>query len=317
MTAQLESSVGKTGLAANRRPDVMQVQQLLNAGLVPTLGPGQVNPAFLALGLGRIPPFAALVEDGRPGPGTTAAIVWFQRNVIGASSPDGVVSASGATLRVLVNPPKQAQAAALVAAATSLPDPGSAAAISEKDYAAAAAELGVEVAAVKAVARVESARSGFIDDGRPIIRFEAHVFSRATRHFYDPLFPMISVRQRNDSLVMGGESGLRREYDRLASAMALDRDAALASTSWGLFQLMGFNFAAAGFGSVSDMVSRMYLDEGEHLAAFARFVKKKGYAGYLKDKAWGSFAYHYNGPDYGNYDDRMQTAYEEFSAVEK
>jgi hypothetical protein len=36
-----------------------------------------------------------------------------------------------------------------------------------------------------------------------------------------------------------------------------------------------------------------------------------------KDKQWANFAVHYNGPDYGDYDDHMQKAYEQFSPAPK
>lgn len=37
--------------------------------------------------------------------------------------------------------------------------------------------------------------------------------------------------------------------------MSIHREAALHSTSWGAFQIMGFNFALYGFHSVEDFVA--------------------------------------------------------------
>jgi N-acetylmuramidase len=74
------------------------------------------------------------------------------------------------------------------------------------------------------------------------ILFEAHVFSKNTRHAYDYVFPEISSRHWNRALYRGGE----REYPRLMKAMLLDRAAALKSASWGRFQVMGFNHSLAG-----------------------------------------------------------------------
>ena len=45
-----------------------------------------------------------------------------------------------------------------------------------KDYQKAAKELNCEVAAIRAVAEVESLKGGFLPDGRPKILFERHVF---------------------------------------------------------------------------------------------------------------------------------------------
>ena len=177
------------------------------------------------------------------------------------------------------------------------------------DFADTAADLGVGVPEVKAVQSVESSGSGYIDDGRPLIRFEAHVFSGRTKHFYDQVFPEISVRKRNDSLVQGGAAGRRREYNRLQKAMALDRTAALESTSWGLFQIMGFNYAAVNLRSVEELVAAPNKSEGERLKLFSEFVKKTGLADALRHKSWTDFARRYNGPDYGDYDKRMERAY--------
>jgi hypothetical protein len=42
----------------------------------------------------------------------------------------------------------------------------------------------------------------------------------------------------------------------LAKAVQLDRTAALKSTSWGLGQVMGFNYDKAGYDSVESMVQK-------------------------------------------------------------
>jgi len=52
--------------------------------------------------------------------------------------------------------------------------------------------------------------------------------------------------------------------------MALDRDAALRSTSWGLFQIMGLNHQRANFNSVDEMINAMSKTEAHQLRAFAK-----------------------------------------------
>jgi hypothetical protein len=91
--------------------------------------------------------------------------------------------------------------------------------------------------------------------------------------------------------------------------MALDRTAALESTSWGLFQIMGFNYAAVNLRSVEELVAAPNKSEGERLKLFSEFVKKTGLADALRHKSWTDFARGYNGPDYGDYDKRMERAY--------
>jgi hypothetical protein len=75
---------------------------------------------------------------------------------------------------------------------------------SEADYSAAAARLGVPVAAVRAVADVESNGVTHWADGRPPILFEAHWFSHFTDHRYDADHPAISSYGWNPSLYRGG-----------------------------------------------------------------------------------------------------------------
>jgi hypothetical protein len=211
-------------------------------------------------------------------------------------SPDGVVGVEGVTLQCLTQPNIKSRMNQVIIDLITLPPTGAGTKIEEMDFKDTAAELGVEVAQVKAVQSVESAGSGFIEDGRPIIRFEAHWFSRLTKHFLDAVYPNISVRSRNDSLVQGRAAGRRREYDRLRKAMMLDRAAALESTSWGLFQIMGFNYPDVNLRSIDELVGAMYESEGKQLKLFGEFVKKKGLANFLKKKDWAGFARHYNGP---------------------
>ena len=46
------------------------------------------------------------------------------------------------------------------------------------DFARAAKNLNVEIAAIRAVAEVEAAGAGFLPDGRPAILYEAHIFHK-------------------------------------------------------------------------------------------------------------------------------------------
>ena len=64
--------------------------------------------------------------------------------------------------------------------------------------------------------------------------------------------------------------------------MALDSSAALASTSWGIGQIMGFNYAAAGYSSVEEMVAQLCLNEDNQLQAMARFITSAGLASALQ-----------------------------------
>lgn len=96
----------------------------------------------------------------------------------------------------------------------------------------------------------------------------------------------------------------------LANLIGLDPDAALKSAPWGKFQIMGANYEAAGYPSVSEFVLDMSRTEKNHLKAFVNFIitdpsLKKA----IINKDWLGFARIYNGPAQDGYDVRMKDAY--------
>ena len=183
--------------------------------------------------------------------------------------------------------------------------------LTEQNFKESANLLSVEVAAIKAVAEVESAGDGFFADGRPKILFEAHIFGSQTKHKYTDSHPNISSRKWNKTLYKGGV----KEYDRLNEAIALDKDAALKSASWGKFQVMGFNHKICGWDDVQSFVDDMYKNEGEHLKAFVGFIRSNKLEKYLQVKDWAKFAKAYNGPAYAQnqYDVKMKESYEKYA----
>jgi hypothetical protein len=89
------------------------------------------------------------------------------------------------------------------------------------------------------------------------------------------------------------------------------REDAMASASWGAFQIMGFNHRSCGFATASDFAQSLSLSAANQLEAFLEFCKSKHAARYLKSKDWAGFALHYNGPDYArnHYDTNLAAAY--------
>ncbi len=170
--------------------------------------------------------------------------------------------------------------------------------------------LDIDGASVWSVISVETSGVGFLSDRRPKILFERHVFSRLTKGKYDESHPDISNPQPGGY----GPSGAH-QYERLWDAMALDHDAALMSSSWGLGQVMGFNFQAAGFAGVEEMVSAMKDSEGDQLMAMMRFVKNMGLDGPLREKDWQAFARGYNGQEYAEkeYDRKLESFHDNYS----
>ena len=185
---------------------------------------------------------------------------------------------------------------------------GAAMPLAAVDVVATARNLECEPAAIWAVCDVESAGGGFLPDKRPKLLFEAHLFSGLTRHRWDATHPGISAPTWDRALY--GASG-PHQYDRLAEAIALDRTAALRSASWGMFQIVGMNFAACGFASVEDYVAAMCTGEAAQLAAFAAFCAHGDFASFLAAHDWTGFALAYNGPGEAanDYDTRLAAAY--------
>ncbi len=181
------------------------------------------------------------------------------------------------------------------------------------DYQAVATSIRCDVAAVRAVISVEAAGSGFHDDGRPKILFEAHWFGDLTSDDYDDDYPSISSPVWNRNLYIGGVG----EWDRLYLACTLDRVAALKSASWGLGQVMGFNHKAAGYADVETFVRDMHLSEGKQLMAMFNFIKTNGLDRALIRKDWATFARGYNGESYraNAYDEKLKDSYDYWVSV--
>jgi hypothetical protein len=185
------------------------------------------------------------------------------------------------------------------------------AALTEQDFAAAAQNLGCEVAAAKAVAEVETAGASFDANRRPTILYERHIFARNTvpKGKFNQSHPNLSA---NTGYGKGGYGTKDEQYARLAGAYQLDPDAALKAASWGKFQILGENHQACGFASVGDFVKAMTVSEVEHVKAFVRFVQSSPkLVNALRNKDWASFARLYNGPGYKtfSYDTKLAAAY--------
>lgn len=246
------------------------------------------------------------VANGTIDPATIAAIEAFQRNAMGLLKPDGAVDASGMTIRFLDRPAIAGpQHRVFSPVCWDRPEQSG---ITLALLEAAAATLGCEVAAIRAVAQVETKSGAWDHEGRPAILFERHYFRRLTAGAYNGTHPDISGPQ-------GAYGGFREQYPKLRRAALLNEAAALKSASWGTFQIMGANHAEAGFDTVAGFVDAMLANDAGHLEAFVSFIAaNSGMLKALKDRNWATFARRYNGPDYadGAYDTRLKDAYDRF-----
>ena len=197
--------------------------------------------------------------------------------------------------------------------------------LAENDFVAAANNLGggAEVAAIMAVAQVEAGgRVGFGIDGRPIIRYELHIFHGRTGGSYDTTHPHLS----QPTLAAGNpyhDGTQATEWSLMLGAMIL-RDAnrnrrtsdAWQSASWGMFQVMGFNFSNVGWASINDFVADMFRSEAQQLNAFLGYVRNAHLTNQIARHDWAGFARAYNGALYAvnHYDTNIAAAYTRISA---
>jgi len=180
-------------------------------------------------------------------------------------------------------------------------------ALSNTGIAVVASGLNVQAPEIWAILAVETSGCGFLPDRRPQILFERHIFHRLTNGQFD---------DGDISDPSPGGYGPRgaQQYDRLNRAIAKDRTAALQSASWGIGQIMGMNFARAGFQNVEEMVDAMTDSEDRQLAATASFLTATGLAVSLRTHDWPSFARGYNGPNYAinRYDVKLGSQFQRF-----
>lgn len=199
--------------------------------------------------------------------------------------------------------------------------------LSENDFRQVARLLDCEPAALMAVQQVETGgRGGFFNEPdrteapilRPVILFEGHVFWEQLKD--RGINPGLHVKGNENILYpqwsKAHYAGGVKEYERLYEARAIHREAADASASWGMFQIMGFNYAACGEKSVASFVDMMYKSELHQLLLSCRFINhNKKMLSALQQKDWAEFARCYNGLGYAknSYDDKLAAAYKSFS----
>jgi hypothetical protein len=186
--------------------------------------------------------------------------------------------------------------------------------LTDEQLVKAAREAGIEPAALKAFAIVESAGNGFLPDGRPKILFEGHIFYRQLKlKNIDPApfitkYPDIVYPKWDKTKYKGGTA----EYDRLKIAESIDKEAAWKSTSWGMFQIMGFNHKICDYDNVFGFVAAMAANEYNQLLAAIKLIKAMGLISALKQRNWVFLASRYNGPLFrqNQYDEKLENAYQ-------
>lgn len=186
--------------------------------------------------------------------------------------------------------------------------------LTDEDFRLVADELGVEVAAMKAVVSIEAgaAMEGFWAPGVPIVNFDPSMYRK-----YGPKAP--DRKGNKNAKVPEGLTGYaKKEWTQLTNARHNNAQGADMGTFWGMFQIGGFNYKVCGCETIDEFVEKMSHSELAQLELFAKFLAGTGQLKYLQAKDWTRFARAYNGAGYAKrkYHTRMAAAYKKFKAQE-
>ena len=181
--------------------------------------------------------------------------------------------------------------------------------LTDADFKIVAKELGVEIAAIKAVVLIEAGpqMKGFSAPGVPVVNFDRTMYNRfrsKARGGGDP----------NAKVPKGLSGTALSEWTQLVNARKNNAEAADLGTFWGMFQIGGFNYKLCGCSSVAEFVKMMSYSELQQLELFANFITNAGMLNDLKNKNWAGFARKYNGASYAKrgYHTKMANAYQKF-----
>lgn len=186
--------------------------------------------------------------------------------------------------------------------------------LTDADFKKVAAELGVEIPAIKAVVLIEAgvAMKGFFAPGVPVVNFDRSMYNR-----FRVKTP--NGGQRKDKVPSGLSGYALSEWTQLVNARKVNAKAADMGTFWGMFQIGGFNYKMCGCDDIDEFVRLMSYSELEQLELFAAFLRNTGMLDDLKARNWAAFARKYNGASYARrgYHTRMAEAYRKFKSQEK
>lgn len=160
--------------------------------------------------------------------------------------------------------------------------------LTQEDLQSAAARLNCSVAIIRAIAMKESDEAGF-KNGVIKRRFEPGKFKERT-----------------------GKTAATFDV-----AYKINPTEAMKSSSWGMFQVMGFNYEAAGYSSVDAMVDDYKKGESQQLNSFVKLILAWKLDDELRGLKFAAIAKAYNGPNYkvNDYDTDIEKFYKLYSVA--
>ncbi len=187
--------------------------------------------------------------------------------------------------------------------------------LTDADFRLVAKQLGVEVAAIKAVVEIEAGKTmhGFSQPGVPTINFDPAMY-----RVYAP--KAVDKKPYKHMKVPSGLTGYaKQEWTLLVNAAHKNGQGALMGTFWGMFQIGGFNYKTCGCKSVDEFVKLMSQSEFAQLELFAKFITNSNMVEFLRKKDWAGFAKRYNGTSYARrgYHTKMAAAYQRYKSNKK
>lgn len=251
----------------------------------------QVQERLIALGRNPGP------ADGKDGPKTREAIKGFQRD--NGLSADGIVGPK--TLAVLFATDKPVNDRLFYV--------GAALKLSATDFARLASKHGIEEAKIRAVNDVEAAGKGFTPSGALVCLYEPHIAWKYTNGDVRVTLEREGLAYPKWQAGKYPETSYAR-IDRCAEIAGAE--VACLATSWGIGQIMGFNYKACGFDTALEMVESFAQSEANQLQGMIRFISSnRKMRDALQRGDWATFASLYNGPAYkqNKYDTRLAAAY--------
>jgi len=184
-------------------------------------------------------------------------------------------------------------------------------AITQDEIKALANRHDFNLRAMKAVAKVESAGSGWDRSGLLACLYERHYLFRRI----GKAFGVLSSPTGGGYNVDANKDGVNDSWEKLADATGLfGFNVAFECASFGKFQIMGAHWKALGYPSVAEFVWGMSRSEAAHYEAFCRFVVVNGLTDALNACDGNpanclAFARGYNGKGQKGYDQRIAAAW--------
>ena len=196
--------------------------------------------------------------------------------------------------------------------------------VTEFDYKWASEFLGVTPNILKTLVHVEtgSKSSGFFEKGKPYILFEGHHMYRQLREhkglrFADQqaeLYPRI-VYPNYSSRYYGSS---RSEWAKFEQARKLDEKSAIASASWGMFQILGSNYKLCWCRTIEEFYKKMCSSQIAQFVLGLAFLRSMELDEPLGKKDWKRVARIYNGPQNAIiYEDKLRAAYDKIEKEER